>query len=72
MSVLIDNISSLVTNDAVHGGVCGVIPDAAVVLDGDRDAWVGPRSALDGAGADHRLDAGGRAVVPGFVESHSP
>lgn len=71
MSVLIDNISSLVTNDAVHGGVCGVIPDAAVVLDGDRVAWVGPRSALDGAGADHRLDAGGRAVVPGFVESHS-
>ena len=71
MSVLIDNIGSLVTNDPAHGGLLGVITDAAVVLDGDRIAWVGPRHELDGAGADRRLDAGGRAVVPGFVESHS-
>ena len=71
MSVLIDNIGSLVTNDPAHGGLLGVITDAAVVLDGDRIAWVGPRHELDGAGADERLDAGGRAVVPGFVESHS-
>ena len=71
MSVLIDNIGSLVTNDPAHGGLLGAITDAAVVLDGDRIAWVGPRAELDGAGADERLDAGGRAVVPGFVESHS-
>ena len=71
MSVLIDNIGSLVTNDPAHGGLLGAITDAAVVLDGDRIAWVGPRAELCGAGADERLDAGGRAVVPGFVESHS-
>ncbi len=71
MSVLIDNIGSLVTNDPARGGLLGVITDAALVIDGDRIAWVGPRHELDGVGADRRLDAGGRAVVPGFVESHS-
>lgn len=71
MSVLIDNIGSLVTNDPARDGLLGLITEAALVIDGDRIAWVGPRHELDGAGADRRLDAGGRAVVPGFVESHS-
>ena len=71
MSLLIDNIGSLVTNDRAHGGLIGLIPDAAVVVDGDRVAWVGPRRELDGTGADDRIDAGGLAVIPGFVESHS-
>lgn len=71
MSVLIDNIGSLVTNDSAHGGLTGVIADAAVVVEGDRIAWVGQRSELDSTGADQRIDAGRRAVIPGFVESHS-
>lgn len=71
MTLLIDNIGSLVTNDSVFGGLTGVIRDAAVVVDGDRIAWVGPRGRLDGSGADQRVDADGCAVVPGFVESHS-
>ena len=71
MTLLIDNIGALVTNDSAFGGLTGVIRDAAVVVDGDRIAWVGPRSRLDGAGADQRVDADGCAVVPGFVESHS-
>ncbi len=70
-TTLIEGIGSLVTNDSAFGGLCGVIDDAALVLDGERIAWIGPRSAVDGAGADVRLDAGGRTVVPGFVESHS-
>ncbi|MCW3158066.1 imidazolonepropionase [Micropruina sonneratiae] len=70
MSLLVDNIGSLVTNDPVHGDRLGVIPDAAVLVDGDRIAWVGPRTQAD-RGVDEVLDAGGAAVVPGFVESHS-
>jgi imidazolonepropionase len=47
----------------------GEIRDAAVVLDGDRVAWVGP--AVDAPDTDARVDVGGRAVIPGFVDSHA-
>ena len=47
----------------------GTLEDAAVVIDGERIAWVGPASRVPAA--DERVDAGGRAVVPGFVDSHS-
>lgn len=71
-TLLVDNIGSLVTNDAALGaGPLGIVTDAAVVVQGEQIVWVGPRSALDGAGADERVDAAGRAVIPGFVESHS-
>ncbi|MEU8139251.1 imidazolonepropionase [Streptodolium elevatio] len=69
-SFLIDNIASLVTNDPSLGdGPLGVLRDAAVVLDGERIAWVGP--AGDAPPADARHDAAGRAVIPGFVDSHA-
>ncbi|GGR07558.1 imidazolonepropionase [Kitasatospora griseola] len=70
MSLLIGNIGSLVTNDPALGdGPLGLIPDAAVVVEGDRVAWVG-RSA-DAPAADETVDAAGRALLPGFVDSHS-
>nr|WP_235950653.1 imidazolonepropionase [Phycicoccus flavus] len=47
----------------------GVREDAAVVLEAGAVAWVGP--AGDAPAADRRVDVGGRAVVPGFVDSHS-
>ena len=69
-STLITGISNLVTNDpALGAGPLGLLPDAAVVVAGDRVAWVGPASA--GPAADSRFDAGGRAVLPGWVDSHS-
>jgi imidazolonepropionase len=43
--------------------------DAAVVIDGERFAWVGPSSAAPSA--DERLELDGRAVLPGFVDSHA-
>ncbi|WP_436773475.1 imidazolonepropionase [Yinghuangia sp. YIM S09857] len=69
-SILIDNIASLVTNDPSLGdGPLGVVRDAAVVLDGEHVAWVGPSAAAPPA--DTRHDASGRAVIPGFVDSHT-
>jgi imidazolonepropionase len=47
----------------------GVVTDAAVVVEDGHVAWVGAASAAPGA--DRRVDLGGRAVVPGFVDSHS-
>lgn len=65
------NIASLVTNDPSlgDGTPLGLIQDAAVVMDGDRVVWVGESSKAPAT--DNRVDAGGRAVVPGFVDSHS-
>jgi imidazolonepropionase len=64
------HISSLVTNDPSLGeGPLGLIQDAAVVIDGDRIAWVGESSKAPAT--DNRVDAAGRAAIPGFVDSHS-
>ena len=71
-STLITGIAELATNDparAEQGGLLGLVRDAAVVVDGSRIAWVGP--ATRAPAADVQVDAGGRAVVPGFVDSHS-
>ncbi|MFJ5832170.1 imidazolonepropionase [Streptomyces sp. NPDC093089] len=69
-TTLITNIGSLVTNDPALGeGPLGLLQDAALVLEGDTVAWAGPAAAAPAA--DHAVDAGGRAVVPGFVDSHS-
>jgi imidazolonepropionase len=69
-SLLLTGIAELVTNDPAHDGTPhGVVDDAAVVVEGHRIAWVGRR--LDAPPADAARDLGGRAVVPGFVDSHS-
>ncbi|MFI9030918.1 imidazolonepropionase [Streptomyces sp. NPDC053560] len=69
-STAITHIGSLVTNDPSLGaGPIGLIEDATVVIEGDRVAWVGPADRAPAADTVH--DAGGRAAVPGFVDSHS-
>jgi imidazolonepropionase len=70
-STVITNIASLVTNDPSLGdsSPLGLIRDAALVIDGDRVSWIGESSKAPAT--DNRVDAGGRAVIPGFVDSHS-
>ncbi len=68
MSVLITNIGELVTNAGPDGAFAS-ISDAAVVLDGGLIAWTG--AAAGAPAADERVDAAGRAVLPGFVDSHA-
>jgi len=66
-------IGHLVTNDSSRDGTpLGIVRDAAFVADDHgMVAWVG--SAADVA--DHcdvqPIDVGGRAVIPGFVDSHT-
>ncbi len=50
----------------------GLIPEAAVVIEGDRIAWAGPMADLP---ATHRSlpdhDCGGRLVTPGLIDCHT-
>jgi imidazolonepropionase len=79
VSVLITNISELTTNrqerDAIpHSPATGrdgfaAIADAALLIEQGRVAWTGPASRAPAA--DEIVDAGGRAVLPGFVDSHA-
>ena len=118
MTILITNIGELVTNDPAEGrdgGPLGIIRDAAVLIEGDRIAWVGRAadaphhtepapsppapapsptspapSSVSGVISGHPgalapsqwpestpetsetiVDAGGRAIIPGFVDSHT-
>ena len=70
MSQVVTNIGELVTNDpSVGEGLLGVLRDAAVVIEDGLIVWVGP--AGDAPAADDAYDAGGRAVLPGYVDSHA-
>lgn len=66
MSVLLTKIGELLTNDEERPEPRR---DAAIVLDGEQVAWVG--DAADAPEADTAVDLAGRAVIPGFVDSHS-
>lgn len=62
-SILLTGIGELVTNDGPP------LTDAAVAVEGSTVAWVGP--AASAPACDSVVEAGGRAVIPGFVDSHS-
>ena len=67
-ALVIDDIGLLVTGEPSLGeGPLGLVRDAALVLDGERVAAV----EAAGAAGDERLDARGRCVIPGFVDSHT-
>jgi imidazolonepropionase len=65
MATLLDGIGLLATQDPA----LGEISDAALIVDGESVVWVG-RSA-DAPAADGRTNLRGRAVLPGFVDSHA-
>lgn len=68
---VIRHVGELTTNDPTlgDGTALGRLRDAALVVDEEQVLWVGEdREAPD---ADALLDAEGRAVVPGFVDSHT-
>lgn len=69
MRTLITNIGELSTCTMQIDGGAGIIRDAAVLVEDERIAWVG--AAADAPVADEIVDAAGRAMIPGFVDSHS-
>ena len=64
--MLIDNISTLVTNDPELGTISG----AALVFEDGVVAYAGPKGTVPLGSGSERFDAAGRAVIPGFVDSH--
>ena len=50
-------------------GQFAALAGAGLVIDEGRVAWTGPASRAPAA--DQVIDAGGRAVLPGFVDSHA-
>ena len=67
-TTVLDGIGLLVTNDPSLGdGPLGLLRDACVVFEHGRVVSVGAAGAV----ADRRIDAGGRCVLPGFVDSHT-
>jgi imidazolonepropionase len=70
-SLLITQISELVTNAHDDTGAAGfaAVSDAALVIEDGLIAWTGPASKAPAA--DQVVDAAGRTVLPGFVDSHA-
>jgi imidazolonepropionase len=70
MSIAITNIGSLVTNDQSLGpGILGELTDAALVIDNEKIVWVGNTNQVPTT--DQQIDVEGKAVIPGFVDSHA-
>jgi len=68
-TTVITGIAELVTCDDSTEDRLGIRSDAAVVVADGRVAWIG--DATQAPAADRRIDLGGRALLPGFVDSHS-
>ena len=71
-STLVHNIGQLVTNDPAHDGTkMGVIENAALLIEDGVVAWAGIDADAPTHHIKRKLDAKGRAVIPGFVDSHT-
>src|SRR5687768_7123434 len=68
-STAVTGIGELVTCDGTGPELLGIRSNAALVVEDGMIAWIG--SAPDTPAADTRIDVAGRAIVPGFVDSHS-
>ena len=73
MTTLLRNIGELVTNDPLWGDRYGILNGAAVEWADGVVTWVGSDSDAESRvdSATEILDAEGRAVIPGFVDSHT-
>jgi imidazolonepropionase len=78
-TLLITNIAELATavGDSARFGAqmsaIKVIRDAAIAVNVETIVWVGPKSDMPALASPlpEVIDAGGRSVIPGFVDSHT-
>ncbi len=69
---LVENIGLLVTNDSAQDGTAlGLIHDAAFLVENEKVIWVGSSASAPRKDVSNTIDAQGRCVIPGFVDSHS-
>lgn len=69
---LVDNIGLLVTNDSSFDGTpLGLIKNAAFLIEKGSITWVGDSISAPRAEIQKRVDAQGRCIIPGFVDSHT-
>ena len=69
---LIDNIGLLATNDpSFDGSPLGLIESAAIIIEGGVIKWVGQTGEFSRSDVDGSVDALGRCIIPGFVDSHT-
>ncbi|WP_443191630.1 imidazolonepropionase [Pseudomonas indica] len=54
----------------MRGGRYSIIEDAALLVEGGRIAWIGPRHEAPG-GADETVDLGGAWITPGLIDCHT-
>jgi imidazolonepropionase len=67
-ALVLDDIGLLVTCEPSLGeGALGLVRDAALVIEDGHVASIERAGAI----GDERIDAGGRCVIPGFVDSHT-
>lgn len=73
-TLVVHGVGELATCDPLRGEAPGVIRDAAVCATGEVITYVGPSSGLRSVAVARdavEIDAGGNAVVPGFVDCHT-
>ena len=69
-STAINDVGQLVTNDpTLGGGKLGILNDSAIVIEDGVVVWVGNSAAVPDT--DEAFSVEGRAVIPGFVDSHA-
>ncbi|MEY2743851.1 MAG: hypothetical protein RL310_760, partial [Actinomycetota bacterium] len=74
---VIKNIGLLVTNDPSLGktelglieNAALLIENAALLIEAGKVSWVGASESAQSA--EKTIDAAGKAVIPGFVDSHN-
>jgi imidazolonepropionase len=64
MAILLTGVTA-----ATMQGEYGMIPDAALLIEDDRIAWIGPRSDAPRATETH--DCKGRLLTPGLIDAHT-
>ena len=71
--LVVTGISTLVTNDkSLERGKLGIINNAAIVVgDDNKIVWTGESINLPREFASVAINVDGRAIVPGFVDSHT-
>jgi len=71
--LVVTGISTLVTNDtSLERGKLGIINNAALVVgDDNKIAWTGEAINLPREFASSAINVCGRAIIPGFVDSHT-